>query len=254
MAEIKELKEEKQNEDDALLAIAAGNRRFVNPNLKFEYADVSIHDDLYKLVQYSCEEVCTSNEQLNKVMRFWTTFLEPLLGVASRVDNTEGAEYVAKARHGAIKSSASSTGERDGDGSPGADAAVLNSKQPNLASNGDENTIPEPANSCRARMMNGDRIPEEDHDLNHVSKDDPFPDVLQLEKELKNVAVTEKISGSNIQVGFGEQLTDSDVSLATGAENNLSRAHIEAISGLSFGTRYELCPVHGLCFLLMLPS
>lgn len=225
VAEIKELKEEKQNEDDMLLAIAAGNRRFVNPNLEFEYSDVNIHDDLYKLVQYSCEEVCTTNEQLNKVMRLWTTFLEPMLGVPSRVDREEGAEDVAKARHGAVKSSASSTGERDG--SPGAEAAVMNSKQPNLASNGDENAIPESANSCRASLVNGDSLPKDDHDSSHISKDDP----PRLEKELKNVAATEKISGFNIQVGSGEQLIDSNASLATGAENNLGRAHMEVMSG-----------------------
>ena len=236
VAEIKELKEEKQNEDGVLLAIAAGNRRFVNPNLEFEYSDVSIHDDLYKLVQYSCEEICTTNEQLNKVMRLWTTFLEPMVGVPSRVDRAEVAEDVAKARHGAVKSSASSTGERDG--SPGADAAFMNSKQPNLACNGDESTILEPANSCRASLVNEDGLPKEDHDSSHVSKDDPFPNALQLEKGLKHVAVTEKISGFNVQVGSGEQLTDSNVSLATGAENNLGRAHMEVMSGLSLGSRY----------------
>lgn len=236
MAEIKELKEEKQNEDGVLLAIAAGNRSFVNPNLVFEYSDLNIHDDLYKLVQYSSEEICTTNEQLNNVMKLWTTFLEPMVGVPSRVDRAECAEGVAKTRHGAVKSSASSSGERDA--SPGADAALMNSKQPNLACNGDENTILEPSNSCRSSLANEDGLPKEDHDSSHVSKDDPLPDAPQLEKELKSVAVTEKVSGFNIQFGSGEQLTTSNVSLATGAENNIGRAHMEVMSGLSIQSRY----------------
>ena len=84
VAEIKELKEKNQKEDDVLVASVAGHRQPLAPHLEYEYLDVDIHEDLYKLIEYSCEEMCSTKEQLNKVMRFWTTFLEPMLGVPPR--------------------------------------------------------------------------------------------------------------------------------------------------------------------------
>ncbi|KAH7832821.1 hypothetical protein Vadar_000280 [Vaccinium darrowii] len=85
MAEIKEIKEKTQKVDDVVLAIAAGagNRYPIIPRQEFDYPDNDTHEDLYKLIKYSCEEVCSTKEQLNKVMRLWTTFLEPMLGIPS---------------------------------------------------------------------------------------------------------------------------------------------------------------------------
>ncbi|KAK8486118.1 hypothetical protein V6N12_010322 [Hibiscus sabdariffa] len=53
LAEIKEISEKKRGEDDVCLAIAAGNRRSIIPNMEFEYPDHEIHEDLYQLIKYS---------------------------------------------------------------------------------------------------------------------------------------------------------------------------------------------------------
>ncbi|KAK9272549.1 hypothetical protein L1049_002922 [Liquidambar formosana] len=235
LAEIKEIKEKKQKEDDVLLATAAGNRRPIIPNLEFEYSVLDIHEDLFKLVQYSSEEVCTpkEQEQLNKVMRLWTTFLEPMLGVPSRPHGAEGAEDVVKTRHLDVKSSAASIGESDE--SPAADVIVMNSRQTKPASYGDDNALSELANSCRMSTANGDTLAKEDgfRDLDFTRRDDSFCNTLQSEKEQKNIAVTDKMSGFNIQVASGERLTNPNASLAIGAESSHGRTNTEVMSGRS---------------------
>ncbi|KAH0973002.1 hypothetical protein GBA52_025158 [Prunus armeniaca] len=141
VAEIKELKEKKQIEDDILLAVAAGNRQSVVPHVEYEYVDISIHEDLYKLVQYSCEEVFSTKEQLNKAMRLYTTILEPMLGVPSRPHGSEDDEDADKTRNRAMNYTASSIGESDG--SPGGDTAMVNLKQPQSVCTEEENTLAE---------------------------------------------------------------------------------------------------------------
>ncbi|CAA0829989.1 Paired amphipathic helix protein Sin3-like 2 [Striga hermonthica] len=84
VTEIKEIKDKRQKEDEVLLSIAAGNRHTLFSDLTFEYPDAEIHEDIYKIIKYSCEEICSTKEQLNKVLRFWTAFLEPMLGVRCR--------------------------------------------------------------------------------------------------------------------------------------------------------------------------
>ncbi|XP_074287328.1 paired amphipathic helix protein Sin3-like 2 [Silene latifolia] len=132
VADIRELKESMQKEDDMVLAVAAGNKRSLVPHLKFEYSDRDIHEDIYKLIKFSCEEVVTTKEQLNKVMRLWTTFLEPILGVTS---HTHDGEYV-KARQ---------LSGRDGMKaemveSPLVDGATINGKKPRLVVDGVESS------------------------------------------------------------------------------------------------------------------
>jgi len=73
LAEIKEINEKKRKGDDVLLAVAAGNRRPIVPNVSFEYGDSDIHEDLYQIIKYSCGELCSSSDQVDKVMRIWTT-------------------------------------------------------------------------------------------------------------------------------------------------------------------------------------
>ena len=77
-----------------LIAIAAGNRRPIVPNMSFEYVDSKIHEDLYKIVKYSCGEVCSSSDQLDKVIKIWTTFLEPILGVQHQTHDTIDADLI----------------------------------------------------------------------------------------------------------------------------------------------------------------
>lgn len=125
LAEIKEINEKKRKEDDVLLAIAAGNRRPIVPNMEFEYSDLEIHEDLYQIVKYSCEEVCTSSDQVEKAMRVWTSFLEPLLGVPPRTQGKEDKEDMVKPK------SATKNGnprEAEKKGNSGADS-VLNGEK-----------------------------------------------------------------------------------------------------------------------------
>lgn len=82
LAEIREISEKDQNEDDRILSIGAGYRQPIKPHMKFEYPDPDIQEDLYQLMKYACGEVCTP-EHHDKVMKIWTTFLEPVLGIPS---------------------------------------------------------------------------------------------------------------------------------------------------------------------------
>ncbi|OMO93497.1 hypothetical protein COLO4_16853 [Corchorus olitorius] len=128
LAEIKEISEKKRREDVVLLAIATENRPLIIPNLEFEYPDPEIHEDLYQLIKYSCREMCTA-EQLDKVMKIWTTFLEPMLGVSSRPQGEEDTEDVVKAKSNNVKNGSASVGESEG--SPGAGALFAGVEQSN---------------------------------------------------------------------------------------------------------------------------
>uniref|UniRef100_A0ACD5VD60 Uncharacterized protein n=1 Tax=Avena sativa TaxID=4498 RepID=A0ACD5VD60_AVESA len=112
LTEIKEINEKKRKEDDVLIAIAAGNRRPIVPNMSFEYVDSKIHEDLYKIVKYSCGEVCGSSDQLDKVMKMWTTFLEPILGVQPRSHGTMDVDLI-KPKNAIAKSSIATLAENN---------------------------------------------------------------------------------------------------------------------------------------------
>ncbi|KAI3808698.1 hypothetical protein L1987_24656 [Smallanthus sonchifolius] len=154
VTEIKEIKEKSQKDDDALLSIAAANRHSIMPNLEFEYTDKDIHDDLFKLIKYSCEEICTTKEQLYKVLRLWTTFLEPMLGVPSRPHNSDNVEDVESPTRGAAKN------EVDSDGSPRGDSGTLNIKQRKPSCNGD-NISPKRVDSSKDILVNGGTLPKD---------------------------------------------------------------------------------------------
>lgn len=231
MAEIKELKENKQTEDDVLFAIAAGHRQPVTLHLEYEYSDNSIHEDLYKLIQYSCEEMCSTKEQLNKSMKLWTTFMEPMLGVNSRPGGVEAEEAAGKTKLSAKNNSASSM--VDSDGSPGVDGSVVNSRHPKSSANGDENTSAELNNLCRTTLANGDTATKENApEADRPHRDDLTSSALQLEKEQKSLDNTDKMSGFSIQVASSERVANSNVSHAIGAENSHGRTGTEVMSGL----------------------
>ncbi|XAR71204.1 hypothetical protein NMG60_11028366 [Bertholletia excelsa] len=215
VAEIKEIKEKMQKADDVVLAIAAGSRHPIIPNLEFEYSDADIHGDIYKLIKYSCEEVCTTKEQLNKVMRLWTTFLEPMLGVPSCPRGSEGTEDLGKSKHHSGKSTKGSIGE--GDGSLGASAAIVNSKQSKPISNGDESTLTEHVSSCKINLAKGDTS----------AKDDGS----NLDKEQKIVTVVENVSALDITAGSVEHLANSTTLLAVGVDSIHGRTSMEVKSG-----------------------
>lgn len=82
LAEIKDISE-KKHQDDLLQAISVRTMPSFTPDLEFSYGDSQIHEDLYLLIKYYCEELCTT-EQADKVINLWTTFLEPMFGILSR--------------------------------------------------------------------------------------------------------------------------------------------------------------------------
>lgn len=231
MAEIKELKENKQTEDDLLWAVASAHRQPVMPHLEYEYSDTSVHEDLYKLVQYSCEEMCSTKEQVNKAMKLWTAFLEPMLGVPPRSNRTEGAEGVGKGRHAMTNNSASSVVESDG--SPGADCTVVNSRQRKTSGNVNDNTSAELNNLCMTALANGDAVAKESvPDMERASRDDQSCNACPPEKEQKEANAADKKSGINIQVASGERVANSNAPRTAVAENGHGRTGTEATSGL----------------------
>ncbi|XP_038715705.1 paired amphipathic helix protein Sin3-like 2 isoform X2 [Tripterygium wilfordii] len=226
VTEIKELKEKLQKEDDVILAFAAGNKQHLVPHFEYEYSDVSIHEDLYKLVQYSCKEVCSTKEQLNKVMRFWTTFLEPMLGVPSRPFETASSVDVGQASNTATNVTASSTEE--GDGSPAPDALTSSSIKP--ATHVDESSLLGLAKCSSMRLENGDTMAKEDSMIrvDRVWKSDLTGDNLQLGREEKSTDMTDRISGYSIQVTSAQVAGDSSAPLT---ENSHRRTSAEVTTG-----------------------
>ncbi|XP_017636091.1 paired amphipathic helix protein Sin3-like 2 [Gossypium arboreum] len=212
VAEIKELKEKNQKEDDVLVASVAGHRQPLAPHLEYDYLDVSIHEDLYKLIEYSCEEICSTREELNKVMRLWTSFLEMMLGVPPRPSGREGTDDAGKAQSPAVNCTASSIAESDGNLRA---VATVRSRQQKATSDGDGNSFPELTNSCRNGLTNGETRVEERSD--HVYSDDS-----KLEKEIKFIADKRPVI-NKLATGLG--------TLAIEAENNHIGNSVEGASG-----------------------
>ncbi|XP_044505763.1 paired amphipathic helix protein Sin3-like 2 isoform X2 [Mangifera indica] len=237
VAEVKELRENKLAEHNVLSAIAAGHQQPVIPHLEYEYSDLSIHEDLYKLICYSCEEMYSTKEQVNKAMKLWTTFLEPMLGVPSQPNGVDGADSVGKGRH-ATNNSASSIVESDGspvpNSCPGPDGTVVNSMQPKSSANvnEDEHTPADLNNISRTNLANGITLAKESSlDLDRVCRDDLTSSSLQQEKVRKDVEITDKKYGYSMQLTSGEQAANSNASLAIGAENIHGSTGVEVTSG-----------------------
>ncbi|KAJ4836782.1 hypothetical protein Tsubulata_013609 [Turnera subulata] len=222
LAEIKEISEKKRREDDVLLAFAAGNRRPIIPNLVFEYPDPDIHEDLYQLIKYSCGEVCTT-EQLDKVMKIWTTFLEPMLGVPPRPQGAEDTEDVVKAKNHSSKSG-------DSEDSPsGGGATLMNPKHVNPPRNGDESVQPEQSSSSRAWLANGDNGVKENGspDADHITRKGDTS-CSQHDKVQTTAAAADEISGVSKQAASNERLVNSNASPASGAELSNGRTNVES--------------------------
>ncbi|KAL5722388.1 hypothetical protein ACHQM5_005913 [Ranunculus cassubicifolius] len=210
LAEIKEINEKKRKEDDVLLAVAAGNRRSLTPNIEFEYADPDIHEDLYQIIKYSCGEVCTTTDQLEKVMRVWTTFLEPIFGVPPRLQGTDDSEEVVKAKPHARNSSAN-LGE-------GNDSSADNVKQPNSVSNEDGSIPSQQASSSRARLANGEKATE---DGGHATdKMVRTRDALQNGKMPNNALLDEETSIANGHANSNERVSNNNAPSAVRAEQS----------------------------------
>ncbi|GMH20693.1 hypothetical protein Nepgr_022534 [Nepenthes gracilis] len=94
-------------------------------------------------------------------MRLWTTFLEPMLGVASHLCRDDGAEDIVKAHHCIVRNGRITVGETNGNSD--CDSTLVNSKQLKLVSNG-ENTSLDVAKSCGSNVISGDTSAREDVD------------------------------------------------------------------------------------------
>lgn len=209
LTEIKEINETQRKEDDVLLSVRAGNRRPILPNLDFEYPDSDIHEDLYQLIKYSCGEIC-STEQLDKVMKVWTTFLEPVLGVPSHQHCAEDTEDFIKGN-----SVGPSCGESDG--SPLGSAIVSNCKQSNPSRNGEDNTPPEYSSTSRAWLVTSSNGVKENgyQDPDHTAHKNDCQN-----GNVQNIATAADITS---RISKNEQLACSGVSILGGVEESHGR-------------------------------
>ncbi|KVH97754.1 hypothetical protein Ccrd_000113, partial [Cynara cardunculus var. scolymus] len=94
LAEIKEISEEKAKDGNLYQHFASGKRQDSMPHQEFKYCDLDVHEDVYQLMKYYVPQNCTP-EQFDKVMKIWTTFVEPMFSVPPRL---------AKASNPAMKS------------------------------------------------------------------------------------------------------------------------------------------------------
>ncbi|KAK7407307.1 hypothetical protein VNO78_09111 [Psophocarpus tetragonolobus] len=246
LAEIKEISEKKRKEDDVLLAVAAGNRRPILPNLEFKYSDPDIHEDLYQLIKYSCGEICTT-EHVDKVMKIWITFLEPMLCVPSRPLGAEDTEDVVKAKNNFVKSGTASVTESDG--SPVLGATIMNPKHINVSRNGDECMPLDQSTSSKAWQSNGDSGVREDryHDDRALHKTETLGSNTQHGK-MNSIAFTpDGIPGFNNKQDLSiERLVNANVSPASVMEQSNGKSNIDNLSGLTAApTRHGNASVEG---------
>lgn len=223
MTEIKEIKEKQQKEDDIVQSIAAGNKHPLMPHLEFEYSDTGIHEDLYKLVRYSCEEVFSSKELFNKIMRLWSTFLEPMLGVTSQSHGTERVED-RKAGHNVRNFVAPNVG---GDESPHRDSMSINSRLPKSDKTEVEGRITEVKTIHRTSVVANDK------ENGSVGGELVCRDDLSLDKGQKNVECTDKASGFGKQFASDEQGVKNNTPIAIRGESSLNRTALDMSPGLN---------------------
>ncbi|XP_010453632.1 PREDICTED: paired amphipathic helix protein Sin3-like 2 [Camelina sativa] len=164
VSEIKDLKEKSQKEDDVLLSISAGYRQPIATQLKYEYMDRTIHEDLFNLVQFSCEEICSSKEQIGKVLRLWGNFLELMLGVPPKAKGSDSVEVVVETKHHSAFTSKEANVSSEAIGSV--------SRKLNLAANGDEHTSSGVSKNGRTGLLNKDSSGKEIRkDVDPANKD-----------------------------------------------------------------------------------
>uniref|UniRef100_A0A1D1XQ92 Paired amphipathic helix protein Sin3-like 4 n=1 Tax=Anthurium amnicola TaxID=1678845 RepID=A0A1D1XQ92_9ARAE len=229
LAEIKEINEKKRKEDDVLFAIAAGNRRPIVPDMEFEYSDSDVHEDLYQIIKYSCGEVCSSIDQMDKVMRIWTTFLEPMLGIPLRPQGAEDTEDAVKTKSATVRNNTTNTVE--GDRSPVGGGGIVTMPL-NPVSNGSESKPAEEANSCRGRPANGDAVDKEDaYDVNRVARrNDALCSTPLHGKVPNNIQMADEMSGISMQTASAERLTDNGSITIRGVNTTPSRPGADTIA------------------------
>ncbi|CAN7113330.1 unnamed protein product [Brassica rapa subsp. narinosa] len=230
VAEIKELKEKSQNEDDILLSISAGYRQPINPNLDYEYFSRDMHEDLYKLVHFSCEELCSTKEQLSKVLRLWENFLEPVLGVPPRAKGTDPVEDVINVPKTLDVNHSTSTNE-EANGSCGADTATLAVKKLISVANGDQNASSGASNLGEIGLLNKDSTGKEDlQDADTANGDGVTSSAVKLQKEHETRNRADQRSVMPIPMDINERASTSNLSTPSG-ENNHGVLEKEDLAG-----------------------
>ncbi|WJX65521.1 hypothetical protein P8452_50176 [Trifolium repens] len=216
VTEIKEIKEKQQKEDDIVQSIAAGAKHPLIPHLEFDFsdADADIHEDLYKLVRYSCEEVFSSKELFNKIMRLWCTFLEPMLGVTSQSHGTERIEG-RKVGQSARSSVAPNVG---GDGSPHRDSI---SRLPKSDKTEVEGRVTEVKNGHQTSVATNGK------ENGSVGRDD----LLLDNKGQKSVECSDKAPGFGKQISSDEQAARNSASVNIRGESSVNRTNLDMSPG-----------------------
>ncbi|CAN6992829.1 unnamed protein product [Brassica oleracea var. botrytis] len=207
VADIKDLKEKSRKEDDVHLSISAGYRQPIVPHYEYEYTDRTIHEDLFKLVQFSCEEICSSKEQISKVLRLWNNFLELMLGVPPRDKGSDSVEDVAETKHHVTR----------GEANVSSDAVSLVSRQLKFAANGDEY-----GSSGISKHAGAGK------DVDQASKDVATCSAVNPQKDRETGNGADKRSG-----GVDERVATSSASFPSGVENK--NDNIDAIQRTQVG-------------------
>lgn len=219
VSEIKDLKEKSQKEDDVVLSISAGYRQPIIPHLEYEYLDRTIHEDLFKLVQFSCEEICSTKEQIGKVLRLWANFLELMLGVAPRAKGSDSVEDVVETKHHSAFTS--------GEANVSSDAISLVSRQPKLATNGDEHASSGVSKHGGTGILNRDSSGKE----NCKDGDSSNKDVATCaEKPQKDQEIGNGADKRSRDVD--EIVATSSASFPSGVENNNGKVGSRDSSGI----------------------
>lgn len=231
LAEIKEISENKCKEDDVLLSVAAGNGQPIIAHLEFEYPDSDIHEDLYQIIKYSCREVCT-REQLDKVMKIWTTFLEPIFGVPRQPQGEVDGGDDVKAKNLNAKEKTAIEGE--GVGSP-ASGSGMNCRQ-SCSRNGDEEPPPEHLISSRVQIADGENGFKDDsspHANGVTLKIGTSKNLLQHGKASANLNMADGTSGLSREAFCADQLVLSNSTTLGESHGRVCR---ETASGHGAGT------------------
>ncbi|KAG2625202.1 paired amphipathic helix protein Sin3-like 4 isoform X4 [Panicum virgatum] len=221
LSEIKEINENKRKGDDVLLAVAAGNRRPIVPNMSFEYVDSDIHEDLYQIIKYSCGELCSSSDQVDKAMRIWTTFLEPILGIQHQGHGTEDAGMVkAKSR---TRKVSLACGEKRNNATPNGTVAVK-------PANGDENILKECVQPPRAIFVN--EATEDAQDCSHegeqtFSRDEDLPNAAMHGRVQNASSAADKVATAQ-NISTKGSVGNTDLSPT---EKNQCRANMDLVPG-----------------------
>ncbi|MQL70783.1 hypothetical protein Taro_003146 [Colocasia esculenta] len=232
LSEIKEVNENKRKENDMPFASPAGSQQCVVGSMEFDYIDSEMHEELYQIIKYSCGEVCSSTDQMHKVMRIWTTFLEPIFGVPPRPQGAEDTEDAVKAKNSGIRSAI--TCARGGDKSPCKDSAIADAIRSKPLSNGNESQTARKSSSCKGRSAIGEMVLKEEVDcIDRVGGRNSMICSATLHgRRPNNPSTADEISGTSTHMATAERLISNGSTMIRG-ESMYGRNILEVMSGAS---------------------